>query len=135
MDRFEVYENDYNYSEILLFLFDGEKVEKVFEAWECGMKGGLLEAIGELAKNPDAWKSWTGDLMEVLTGRYVVDEYNAETGEIIRGHNEPYTIEDVYKANKQDEKYTNLIAEGRFGEFTICLEKMGEAGRFVFGLE
>ena len=132
MDSFKVYE-DWS-DAIVIFLFDGGEVKQAFEGWECGMKGCLLDAIGELAEDSDAWESWTGDLMEVLTGKYVVDEYNTETGEIIR-HYEPYTIEDVYKTNKQDEKYTNLIAEGRFGEFTICLEKMGEAGRFVFGLE
>ncbi len=129
MDRFEAYENCCG--EILLFLFDGEKVEKVFEAWECGMKGCLLEAIGELAKDPDAWKVWT----EALTEKYVVDEYDEKTGEIIRGHYEPCTIEGMYQTAKKDEKYANLIAEGRFGQFTIYLEKMGEDGRFVFGLE
>lgn len=133
MNRFEAYENCCG--EILLFLFDGEKVEKVFEAWECGMKGGLLEAIGELAEDPDAWKSWSNDLMEFFTEKYVVDEYDAHTGEIIRGHYEPYTIEGVYQTAKKDEKYTSLIAEGEFGKFTIYLEKMGDDGKFVFGLE
>jgi hypothetical protein len=132
MDSFKVYE-DWS-DAIVIFLFDGGEVRQAFEGWECGMKGGLLDAIGELAEDPDAWEGWMNDMMEVLTEKYVVDEYNAETGEIVRGHYEPYTIEGVYQTAKKDEKYTSLIAEGEFGKFTIYLENMGEAGRFVFGL-
>lgn len=109
MDNFKVYEDLSD--AIVIFLFDGGEVKQAFEGWECGMKGGLLEAIGELAKDPDAWKGWINDLMDVFTDK---------------------TIKEVYDSY---DKHESLIAEGRFGEFTICLEKMGEAGRFVFGLE
>ena len=109
MDNFKVYE-DWS-DAIVIFLFDGGEVKQAFEGWECGMKGCILDAIGELAEDPDAWKGWINDLMDVFTDK---------------------TIKEVYDSY---DKHENLIAEGRFGEVTICLEKMGEAGRFVFGLE
>ncbi len=109
MDSFKVYE-DWS-DAIVIFLFDGGEVKQAFEGLECGMKGDLLEAICELAKDPDDWKGWINDLMDVFTDK---------------------TIKEVYDSY---DKHEILIAEGRFGEFTIYSEKMGEAGRFVFGLE
>lgn len=131
MDRFEVYEN--NGGGILIYLFDGEEVKKVFEGWECGEKGCLLNAINQLVEDPDAWESWDGDIVERLDlGRYVVDEVDEWTGAIIADHFEPYTVEDVYQ---EDTENSDLIAAGRFGAFTCYLERMGASGRFVFGID
>ena len=95
MNKFEVYEN--GGGGILLYLFDGEEVKKVFEGWECGEKGGLLNAINQLVEDPDAWESWDGDLVERLEGRYVVDEVDEWTGAVISEHFEPYTVEELYQ--------------------------------------
>ena len=130
MNRFEVYEN--NGGGILLYLFDGEEVKKVFEGWECGEKGGLLNAINQLVEDPDAWESWDGDLVVRLSGRYVIDEVDEESGMVIADHFEPYTVEDVYH---EDTENSDLIAAGRFGAFTCYLERMGASGYFVFGID
>lgn len=37
MNKFKAYEN--SGGAILFYLFEGEKVKKVFEGWECGRKG------------------------------------------------------------------------------------------------
>lgn len=130
MNKFEVYEN--GGGGILLYLFDGEDVKKVFEGWECGEKGGLLNAINQLAEDPDAWKCWDGDLVERLGGRYVVDDYNECSGAVIAEHFEPYAVVELYQA---DIGSSDLIAAGRFGAFTCYLERMGAAGHFVFGID
>ena len=130
MDRFEVYEN--NGGGILLYLFDGEDVKRVFEGWECGNEGILLDAINQLAEDPDAWKCWDGDLVEMLGGRYVADDYDEWTGAVISEHFEPYTVEEVYQADLGN---SDLIAAGRFGAFTCYLERMGASGKFVFGID
>ena len=83
MNKFEAYEN--GGGGILLYLFDDEEVKKVFEGWECGEKGGLLNAINQLVEDPDAWESWDGDLVERLGGRYMIDEID-ESGNIIADH-------------------------------------------------
>ena len=130
MNKFEVYEN--GGGGILLYLFDGEEAKKVFEGWECGEKGGLLNAINQLAEDPDAWESWDGDLVERLEGRYVVDEVDEWTGEVISEHFEPYTVEELYQ---EDVDNSDLIAEGEFAEFTVYMRNMGASGHFVFGID
>lgn len=130
MDRFEVYEN--NGGGILLYLFDGEDVKRVFEGWECGNEGILLDAINQLAEDPDAWKCWDGDLVERLGGRYVVDDYDECSGAVIAEHFEPYAVVELYQA---DIGSSDLIAAGRFGAFTCYLERMGASGKFVFGID
>ena len=130
MNKFEVYEN--GGGGILLYLFEGEEVKKVFEGWECGQKGGLLNAINQLVENPDAWKDWDGDLVERLGGRYVVDEVDEWTGAVIADHFEPYTVEDVYQ---EDAENSDLIAEGELPEIVTYADNMGAAGRFVFGID
>ena len=130
MNKFEAYEN--GGGGILLYLFDGEEVKKVFEGWECGEKGGLLNAINQLVEDPDAWESWDGDLVERLEGRYVVDEVDEWTGAVIADHFEPYAVEELYQA---DVGNSDLIAAGRFGAFTCYLERMGASGYFVFGID
>lgn len=130
MNKFEVYEN--GGGGILLYLFDGEEVKKVFEGWECGEKGGLLNAINQLAEDPDAWESWDGDLVERLGGRYVADDYDECSGAVIADHFEPYAVEELYQA---DVGNSDLIAAGRFGAFTCYLERMGASGYFVFGID
>ena len=130
MNKFEVYEN--GGGGILLYLFGGEEVKKVFEGWECGEKGGLLNAINQLAEDPDAWKCWDGDLVERLGGRYVVDDYDECSGAVIAEHFEPYAVVELYQA---DIGSSDLIAAGRFGAFTCYLERMGAAGHFVFGID
>lgn len=130
MNKFEAYEN--GGGGILLYLFDGEEVKKVFEGWECGEKGGLLDALNQLAKDPDAWKDWDGDLVERLEGRYVVDEVDEWTGAVIADHYEPYTAEELHQ---EDAENSDLIAAGRFGAFTCYLDNMGASGHFVFGID
>ena len=130
MNKFEVYEN--GGGGILLYLFDGEEVKKVFEGWECGEKGGLLNAINQLVEDPDAWESWDEDLVERLEGRYVVDDYDECSGAVIAEHFEPYAVVELYQA---DIGSSDLIAAGRFGAFTCYLERMGAAGHFVFGID
>ena len=130
MNKFEVYEN--GGGGILLYLFDGEEVKKVFEGWECGEKGGLLNAINQLVEDPDAWESWDGDLVERLEGRYVVDEVDEWTGAVISEHFEPYTVEEL---NQEDVDNSDLIAEGEFAEFTVYMRNMGASGHFVFGID
>ena len=130
MNKFEAYEN--GGGGILLYLFDGEDVKKVFEGWECGEKGGLLNAINQLAEDPDAWKCWDGDLVERLGGRYVVDDYDECSGAVIAEHFEPYAVVELYQA---DIGSSDLIAAGRFGAFTCYLERMGASGYFVFGID
>ena len=130
MNKFEVYEN--GGGGILLYLFDGEEAKKVFEGWECGEKGGLLNAINQLAEDPDAWESWDGDLVERLEGRYVVDEVDEWTGAVISEHFEPYTVEELYQ---EDVDNSDLIAEGEFAEFTVYMRNMGASGHFVFGID
>ena len=130
MNKFEVYEN--GGGGILLYLFDGEEVKKVFEGWECGEKGGLLNAINQLVEDPDAWESWDGDLVERLEGRYVVDEVDEWTGAVISEHFEPYTVEELYQ---EDVDNSDLIAEGEFAEFTVYMRNMGASGHFVFGID
>lgn len=130
MNKFEVYEN--GGGGILLYLFDGEEVKKVFEGWECGRKGGLLNAINQLVEDPDAWESWDGDLVERLEGRYVVDEVDEWTGAVISEHFEPYTVEELYQ---EDVDNSDLIAEGEFAEFTVYMRNMGASGHFVFCID
>lgn len=130
MNRFEVYEN--NGGGILLYLFDGEDVKKVFEGWEYGEEGGLLNAINQLVENPDAWECWEGDLVERLGGRYVTDDYDEWSGAVIAEHFEPYTVEELYQ---KDVVGSDLIAAGHFGAFTCYLERMGASGHFVFGID
>ena len=130
MNKFEAYEN--GGGGILLYLFDDEEVKKVFEGWECGEKGGLLNAINQLAEDPDAWESWDGDLVERLEGRYVVDEVDEWTGAVISEHFEPYTVEELYQ---EDVDNSDLIAEGEFAEFTVYMRNMGASGHFVFGID
>ena len=130
MNKFEAYEN--GGGGILLYLFEGEEVKKVFEGWECGEKGGLLDALNQLAKDPDAWKDWDGDLVERLGGRYVVDEVDEWTGAVIAEHFKPYTAEELHQ---EDAENSDLIAAGRFGAFTCYLDNMGASGHFVFGID
>ena len=129
MNRFEAYEN--GGGGILLYLFEGEEVKKVFEGWECGEKGGLLDALNQLAKDPDAWESWDGDLVERLGGRYVIDEID-ESGNIIADHFQPFTVEELHR---EDVDNSDLIAEGEFAEFTVYMRNMGASGHFVFGID
>ena len=129
MNKFEAYEN--GGGGILLYLFDGEEVKKVFEGWECGEKGGLLNAINQLVEDPDAWESWDGDLIERLGGRYVIDEID-ESGNIIADHFQPFTVEEVHQ---EDVDNSDLIAEGEFAEFTVYMRNMGASGHFVFGID
>ena len=129
MNRFEAYEN--GGGGILLYLFEGEEVKKVFEGWECGEKGGLLDALNQLAKDPDAWESWDGDLIERLGGRYVIDEID-ESGNIIADHFQPFTVEELHR---EDVDNSDLIAEGEFAEFTVYMRNMGASGHFVFGID
>jgi len=129
MNRFEVYEN--GGGGILLYLFDDEEVKKVFEGWECGEKGGLLNAINQLVEDPDAWESWDGDLIERLGGRYVIDEID-ESGNIIADHFHPFTVEELHQ---EDVDNSDLIAEGEFAEFTVYMRNMGASGHFVFGID
>ena len=129
MNRFEVYEN--GGGGILLYLFDGEEVKKVFEGWECGEKGGLLNAINQLVEDPDAWESWDGDLIERLGGRYMIDEID-ESGNIIADHFQPFTVEELHQ---EDVDNSDLIAEGEFAEFTVYMRNMGASGHFVFGID
>ena len=129
MNKFEVYEN--GGGGILLYLFDGEEVKKVFEGWECGEKGGLLDALNQLAKDPDAWESWDGDLVERLGGRYVIDEID-ESGNIIADHFQPFTVEELHR---EDVDNSDLIAEGEFAEFIVYMRNMGASGHFVFGID
>ena len=130
MNKFEAYEN--GGGGILLYLFDGEEVKKVFEGWECGEKGSLLDALNQLAKDPDAWKDWDGDLVERLAGRYVVDEVDEWTGAVIADHYEPYTVEELHQVDAEN---SDLIAAGRFGAFTVYLDNIGANGYFVFGID
>lgn len=130
MNRFEVYEN--NGGAILLYLFDGEEVKKVFEGWECGENGGLLDAINQLVVDPDAWKDWDGDLVERLGGRYVSDDYDEWSGAVIAEHFEPYTVEELYQ---EDVDNSDLIAEGELPEIVTYTDNMGAAGHFVFGID
>lgn len=129
MNKFEVYEN--GGGGILLYLFEGEEVKKVFEGWECGEKGGLLNAINQLVEDPDAWESWDGDLIERLGGRYVIDEID-ESGNIIADHFQPFTVEELHL---EDVDNSDLIAEGEFAEFTVYMRNMGASGHFVFGID
>ena len=129
MNKFEVYEN--GGGGILLYLFDGEEVKKVFEGWECGEKGGLLNAINQLVEDPDAWESWDGDLIERLGGRYMIDEID-ESGNIIADHFQPFTAEELHR---EDVDNSDLIAEGEFAEFTVYMRNMGASGHFVFGID
>ena len=129
MNRFEVYEN--NGGGILLYLFDDDGAKKVFEGWECGEKGGLLNAINQLVEDPDAWESWDGDLIERLGGRYVIDEID-ESGNIITDHFQPFTVEELHR---EDVDNSDLIAEGEFAEFTVYMRNMGASGHFVFGID
>ena len=126
MNKFEAYEN--GGGGILLYLFDGEEVKKVFEGWECGEKGGLLNAINQLVEDPDAWESWDGDLIERLGGRYMIDE----SGNIIADHFQPFTAEELHR---EDVDNSDLIAEGEFAEFTVYMRNMGASGHFVFGID
>ena len=130
MNRFEVYEN--GGGGILLYLFDDEEVKKVFEGWECGEKGGLLNAINQLVEDPDAWKDWDGDLVELLEGRYVVDGVDELTGAVIADHFQPFTVEELHQ---EDVDNSDLIAEGEFAEFTVYMRNMGASGHFVFGID
>ena len=130
MNRFEVYEN--NGGGILLYLFDDDGAKKVFEGWECGEKGGLLNAINQLVEDSDAWESWDGDLIERLGGRYVIDEVDEESGMVIADHFQPFTVEELYL---EDAEKSDLIAAGRFGAFTCYLERVGASGYFVFGID
>ena len=129
MNKFEVYEN--GGGGILLYLFDDEEVKKVFEGWECGEKGGLLNAINQLVEDPDAWESWDGDLIERLGGRYMIDEID-ESGNIIADHFQPFTAEELHR---EDVDNSDLIAEGEFAEFTVYMRNMGASGHFVFGID
>lgn len=129
MNRFEVYEN--NGGGILLYLFDDDGAKKVFEGWECGEKGGLLNAINQLVEDPDAWESWDVDLIERLGGRYVIDEID-ESGNIIADHFQPFTVEELHR---EDVDNSDLIAEGEFAEFTVYMRNMGASGHFVFGID
>ena len=126
MNKFEAYEN--GGGGILLYLFDDEEVKKVFEGWECGEKGGLLNAINQLVEDPDAWESWDGDLIERLGGRYMIDE----SGNIIADHFQPFTAEELHR---EDVDNSDLIAEGEFAEFTVYMRNMGASGHFVFGID
>ena len=129
MNKFEAYEN--GGGGILLYLFDDEEVKKVFEGWECGEKGGLLNAINQLVEDPDAWESWDGDLVERLGGRYMIDEID-ESGNIIADHFQPFTAEELHR---EDVDNSDLIAEGEFAEFTVYMRNMGASGHFVFGID
>lgn len=129
MNKFEAYEN--GGGGILLYLFDDDGVKKVFEGWECGMKGGLLNAINQLVEDPDAWESWDGDLIERLGGRYMIDEID-ESGNIIADHFQPFTAEELHR---EDVDNSDLIAEGEFAEFTVYMRNMGASGHFVFGID
>lgn len=129
MNKFKVYEN--SGGAIILYLFEGEKVKKVFEGWECGRKSCLLNAINQLAEDFDAWKSWDGDLLDRVDGRYVIDDIDEETG-IVSDHFEPYTVEDFYD---EDKISSDLIASGQFDVFTIYIGNMGASGYYVFGID
>ena len=129
MNKFEAYEN--GGGGILLYLFDDEEVKKVFEGWECGEKGGLLNAINQLVEDPDAWESWDGDLVERLGGHYMIDEID-ESGNIIADHFQPFTAEELHR---EDVDNSDLIAEGEFAEFTVYMRNMGASGHFVFGID
>ena len=129
MNKFEAYEN--GGGGILLYLFDGEEVKKVFEGWECGEKGGLLNAINQLVEDSDAWENWDGDLVERLGGRYMIDEID-ESGNIIADHFQPFTAEELHR---EDVDNSDLIAEGEFAEFTVYMRNMGASGHFVFGID
>ena len=129
MNKFEAYEN--GGGGILLYLFEGEEVKKVFEGWECGEKGGLLNAINQLVEDSDAWESWDGDLIERLGGRYMIDEID-ESGNIIADHFQPFTVEELHR---EDVNNSDLIAEGEFAEFTVYMRNMGASGHFVFGID
>lgn len=130
MNRFEAYEN--SSGGILLYLFDDEDVKKVFEGWECGEKGGLLNAINQLAEDPDAWKSWDGDLVERVGGHYIVDEVDEWSGMVVEEHFQPYTADDFYQGDVDE---SDLIAFGHFGAFTLYVNEMGASGQFVFGID
>ena len=129
MNKFEAYEN--GGGGILLYLFEGEEVKKVFEGWECGEKGGLLNAINQLVEDSDAWESWDGNLIERLGGRYMIDEID-ESGNIIADHFQPFTVEELHR---EDVNNSDLIAEGEFAEFTVYMRNMGASGHFVFGID
>lgn len=129
MNKFEAYEN--GGGGILLYLFDDDGAKKVFEGWECGEKGGLLNAINQLVEDPDAWESWDGDLIERLGGRYVIDKID-ESGNIIADHFQPFTVEELHQ---EDVDNSDLIAEGEFAEFTVYMRNMGASGHFVFGID
>ena len=129
MNKFEVYEN--GGGGILLYFFEGEEVKKVFEGWECGEKGGLLDALNQLVEDSDAWERWDGDLVERLGGRYMIDEID-ESGNIIADHFQPFTVEELHR---EDVDNSDLIAEGEFAEFTVYMRNMGASGHFVFGID
>lgn len=108
---FEIYED--NSGGLYFCILDGNGCIAIFENFEYGKAGILVDALTELAANPTAYKSWDGDLIARLN-----DEYDIAIGDV-------YTAQDVY--------------ENGLGEFIaynhgIFSAFMGTAGRKAFGL-
>lgn len=117
MRNYEVYEN--SGGGITLAILEDENPIKMFFDWEYGEKGILANAISTLADDPDGFRDWDGDALEIAN-------QNAE----ICGK-ELYTLESLYEEISGND---DLIASGYNG-IQFFEDNMGAAGMHVFGLE
>ena len=98
VEEFEVYEN--NAGALFLAIMEGNRCKAIFENWEyMEQDGSLLEAIGQLQEDPDAWRCWEGDCYERL---HEQEDY-------------PGTLEDLYGEIRQMD---DLVAWGRVDQGT-----------------
>lgn len=100
----------------LVVLEDAHPV-RILENWEYGPRGELANAVRQLADEPDAYKSWDGDLVKRL------DDDAERYGMQIE------TIESLYR-NLVAGRWNELIADSD-GVYTV---RMGAAGHHAFDM-
>ena len=131
-NRFEAYED--NGGGLYMVIMENYDPVAIFENWEAGEKGIMLDAIEQMKDDSSAYKMWEGDLLERLNadgGKSVCDGFDPETGVEIY-HEEEWTIGSLYnEISENDEE----IASGEFHSYEVYPEKMGYNALTAFGLQ
>lgn len=108
----EVYE-DNGGGLYMVILKDGNLV-RIFENWEYGPKGVLVDAVKQLADEPTAYEGWDGD---------IADDYDTDTW--VPGE----TVKNLYCELTDIQRCNTLIADND----GIYFARMGAAGHRAFG--
>ena len=77
-------------------------MKKVFEGWECGEKGGLLDALNQLAKDPD-WKIFKNT---VVGGDGMLPTYSS-------GGEYAYVMTQDYESIENAKTLINAVLDGQ----------------------